>query len=121
MDEYVYSASLFWKIIATAGQIGYQLFPFVFLLASIIWVIRKKDGLSVVGLSGAGLLAVGMVLGRTIEKMDAVSSGGYTQPPVGENPLIWLLFVHGINLGLFLLSASLLVYFLKERAQKEKR
>jgi multisubunit Na+/H+ antiporter MnhE subunit len=111
---------MFWEVVQAVSVLSYQLFPFIFLIAAIVWLVRKRNALSIVGLVGGLLIVVGMIVRRTVHKVEVVSMGGYSLPPADTNALVWLLFQYGVNIGLFLFSVAATVYFLKESAHNKR-
>lgn len=67
------------------------------------------------GLFGASLVVAGMVTHHAIHKVDAVSMGGYSLPPIDENAFVWGLFMYGVNIGLFLFGMATCVHFFNQR------
>jgi hypothetical protein len=116
MEEYVYSSSVFWEMLNIANQIAYLLFPFVFLAASVVWVVKNKNWKSIMSLCGALLIVAGMLSHLIKHKVRAVSMGGYSVPHVEENAFIWLLFQYGVNIGLLLFGIAICVYYFKQRS-----
>ena len=100
--------------------LSYQLFPLIFLIAAIVWLVRKRNALAIVGLVGGLLIAVGMIVRLTVQEVEVVSMGGYSLPPVDTNVLVWFLFRYSVNIGLLLFSVAATIYFLKENTHNKR-
>lgn len=115
MNEHVYSGSIIWWFTGVVNQLAYLLFPVVIVASACIWVFRSKSTLSLVSLFGAALVLGAKLTHRFVDEIYSVGLG-YTVPHEDQNVLIWFLFLHGVNLGLFLYGAALSIYFYKQKA-----
>ncbi len=115
MSEHVYSGSVFWLTASVAVELARFSLPFALLLGCALWRWRAPSIASSVALGGALIAALGHLARWASPPVESISLGIEIQPLEDQNPFVFFFFMFGPDLGVFLVAAGLVAFFVRRR------
>ena len=109
------SSSIIWDAVNLAHIVSASCYPVIFVVAVLFWVVRDRSKVSIVALSGSALIFSAKALHWCVESVSSVALNS-PAPHNDQNVLIWLVYLHGINLGLLILGGALMWHFYRAKS-----
>jgi len=112
--EYSAWLSLLWAIVNKLSFLAKWLFPFIAVVASVIWISWNRTKSPYIALAGSLLMAAGTVTRAFVPLVNSINIGSL-QPYGDQSALVWFLYVYGLDFGnvLFSLAVVRLIVTLK--------
>lgn len=120
MAEHVYSSTVFWLFVTMVTNLMRVSLPFLFLVGCLLWFRRSMAKVAVLAAVGASLCVVGFLMRQFVPSVRWISLGMEHQPLEDQNPVIYLLYSYGFDVGYFLIATGLILFFMrKERPNSQ--
>lgn len=108
-----------WYLLEKVSFISHLLTVLLILAWGIYWVRMSPSYLSIISLIGALLLFTSVGLRLYLPEIESINLG--YKKPVSDNDFVWMFYMYGFNVGLFIFFIGVFFNFIKNQRLNRPR
>lgn len=108
-----------WYLLEKVSFISHLLTVLLILAWGIYWVRMSPSYLSIISLIGALLLLSSVGLRFYLPEIESINLG--YKKPVSDNVFVWVVYMYGFNVGLFIFFIGIFLNFIKNKRLNRSR
>ncbi|USD21025.1 hypothetical protein MJO52_18475 [Microbulbifer variabilis] len=106
-----------WFFLEKISLASHLLTVLIILLGGGYWVRKSLNRFSVTGLLGAFLLSISVGLRFYLPEIESIDLG--YKKPLSGSPIVWVIYMYGYNIGLFVFCLSVFCGVISKGCKKD--